>query len=99
MKKLTRKTLIAAATLCMALATALPAQAADTHITGRVATAAGHFLAAEGNNLLEQVRKELAAGIQPKLQRLPTVTVVPTDEELRDAGIDPKQRKAAKAAR
>jgi hypothetical protein len=96
MTNLTRNTLIA--TALFGFAAALPSQAAEASITNRAAEVAGQYLMNTGNAMLDQVRKELAAGMQPKLQRLPTVVVTPTDAELRDAGIDPRQFHAARKA-
>ena len=97
MSHTTRKFLTVA--LISVYAAALPAQAADVSITGRVAGTASQYLTSAGGALLDEVRREIAAGIQPKLQRLPTVVVTPSDEDLRDAGIDPKQFRAAKKTR
>lgn len=98
MNPITRKLLISATALALAAGT-LSAQASPESVGIRVAGAAGQYLVSTGGALLDEVRREIAAGIQPKLQRLPTVVVTPSDEELRDAGIDPKQFRAAKKAR
>ena len=90
---------ILTATALLATVAVLPAQAASASISGRVADAAGQYFVSAGGALLDELRNEIAAGIQPKLQRLPTVVVSPSDQDLRDAGIDPKQFRAARKAR
>jgi hypothetical protein len=95
MNHLNRKVLIAVALLGI---TTLSAQAADASIGNRAAEVAGQYLLNTGSAVLDEVRKELAAGIQPRLQYLPKVVVTPTDAELRDAGIDPRQFHAARRA-
>ena len=95
MTHLNRNTLIAATLLGLP---AFSAQASEVSIVNRAAEVAGQYLIESGSAVLDQVRKELAAGMQPKLQRLPTVMVTPTDAELRDAGIDPRQFRAAHKA-
>lgn len=98
----TTRNFLTAATLIGICVATLPAQAAPmtpASIGGRVVGAAGQYLASTGGALVDEVRKQIADGIEPKLQRLPTVVVTPSDEELRDAGIDPKAFHAAKKHR
>ncbi|MGH8457684.1 MAG: hypothetical protein ACRETE_11900, partial [Stenotrophobium sp.] len=102
MTKLTRVSLTTIAAACLLTLSALPAQAgsfdqaSSANLTDRVATAAGHYFASQGSAVLQELRKQIEAGLQPNIQRLPTVTVTPTDEELRDADIDPAQWRAAR---